>query len=217
MAAARFSMIYTPDEALAHLRRDPALDAAIERLGPFTLDVRPRPPYLALMRSILYQQLAGKAAATIHGRLQVLLGDDEGDPEALLALSDEAIRGAGVSGNKMAALRDLAAHTLEGTVPDLGSLATLDDEAIIERLTRVRGVGRWTVEMLLIFTLGRPDVWPVDDLGVRRGVQIILGLDAEPTPRALPGIGEAWRPYRSVVAWYAWRAADAAKGAKARP
>ncbi len=204
-------MTYDPDVALAALRADARLAPHLDRLGPFTLALRPQPPYLALTRAILYQQLSGKAAATIHGRLQALLGAGESDPAALLALSDEALRGAGVSRGKMAALRDLAARTLAGEVPDRDALLALSDEEIIARLTPVRGVGRWTVEMLLLFNLGRPDVWPVDDLAVRKGVQIMLGLDEAPTARALAPLGEAWRPYRSVVAWYCWRAVEAAR------
>lgn len=203
-------MLYSPAEALAALRQDGRLAPHLDRLGPFRLKVRPQSPYLALTRSILYQQLSGKAAGTIHGRLQALLGDAEGDPAALLALPDGAIRGAGVSANKMAALRDLATRTLAGEIPGRDALLALPDDEIVARLTAVRGVGRWTVEMLLMFNLGRPDVWPVDDLGVRKGVQILLDLDAPPTPKALHALGEPWRPYRSVVAWYGWRAVEAA-------
>ncbi len=204
-------MTYSPDQALAVLRQDARLAPHLERLGPFTLQTRPLSPYLALTRAILYQQLSGKAAGTIHGRLQALLGSGEADPAALLALPDESIRGAGVSGNKMRALRDLAVRTLEGTVPDRDTLVTLSDDEIVARLTQVRGVGRWTVEMLLMFNLGRPDVWPADDLGVRNGVAILLGMDAPPPPRAMPTLAEPWRPYRSVVAWYCWRAVEAAR------
>lgn len=203
-------MTYDPTEALTALREDARLAPHLDRLGPYGLTVRPQAPYLALTRSILYQQLSGKAAATIHGRLQALLGDAEDDPAALLALPDEALRGAGVSRNKIAALRDLATRTLAGEIPDRDALAALPDDEIVARLTPVRGVGRWTVEMMLMFNLGRPDVWPVDDLGVRKGVQILLGLDEMPAPRALHALGEPWRPYRSVVAWYCWRAVESA-------
>lgn len=206
-------MTYDPDDAVATLRQDDRLAPHLERLGPFRLEVRPLSPYRALTRSILYQQLSGKAAATIHGRLQALLGAGEDDPAALLALPDEAIRGAGVSGNKMLALRDLATRTLAGEVPDRDTLVQLSDDEIVARLTQVRGVGRWTVEMLLMFNLGRPDVWPVDDLGVRKGLEILLGLDAAPAPRAMHALAEPWRPYRSVVAWYCWRAVEAARQA----
>ena len=204
-------MTYTPEDALAALRADATLAAHFDRLGPFTLVPRPQPPYLALGRAILYQQLSGKAAATIHGRVQALLGTGEADPAALLALPDEALRGAGVSRSKIAALRDLAARTLDGTVPDRDALLPLSDDEIVARLTQVRGIGQWTVEMMLMFNLGRPDVWPVDDLGVRKGAQILLGLDEVPPPRALQPLADPWRPYRSVVAWYCWRAVEAAR------
>ncbi len=205
-------LTYDPRKALQALGRDPRLAVALPPLGPFTLEIRPQSPYLALVRSILYQQLAGKAAATIHGRVQALLGEREADPAALLALPDEALRGAGVSRNKLAALRDLAVHTQQGSVPrEREALLTISDEDIIRQLTQVRGVGVWTVQMMLMFNLGRPDVWPTGDLGVRRGVQMMLGRDSEPTPRELEALGEPWKPYRSVVAWYAWRAVDAAR------
>ena len=161
------------------------------------------------MHAIIYQQLSGKAAATIHGRLLALFPDGDGlAPQPLLDAPDDLLRGAGLSRAKVAAVRDLAAKTLDGTVPPLDILKTLDDEAIIQRLTAVRGVGRWTAEMLLIFRLGRPDVLPIHDLGVRRGFQRTYGLDVLPPPKALHAHGERWRPYRSVASWYLWRAAD---------
>ena len=199
---------YDSEAALRHLAADPAIARLIERAGPFTLVPRDDSPYVALMRAILYQQLSGKAAATIHRRLLDRLGDGAADPVALLALSEGDVRACGVSRGKLAALRDLAARTLDGTVPTGAELDTLDDEAVIQRLVAVRGIGRWTAEMLLIFTLGRADVWPVDDLGVRRGYQLVHGLPEMLPPRALVALGDPYRPYRSVAAWYCWRATE---------
>ena len=205
---------YDPAAAAAHLAAaDPALGRVVALAGPLPLEVRPGEPYEALFRSILYQQLSGKAAATIHGRLLALLGDRAHDPEALLALPDEAIRGAGVSGPKMAGLRSLAAHTRDGTVPTRVVLDTLPDDEVVARLLHVRGVGRWTVEMLLLFTLGRPDVWPVDDLGVAKGYARVHGLAERPRPKALAALGDPYRPYRSAAAWYLWRATELPEGA----
>lgn len=198
----------TPEQELA--ARDPKLGALIARVGPFTVQpaaiVRPLD---ALARSIAYQQLSGKAAATIFGRVRGLYPRRKWfSPELILATSDEIFRGAGLSRNKTAALKDLAAKTLDGTVPTHRALARLSDEEIISRLTSVRGIGRWTVEMLLLFHLGRLDVWPVDDLGVRKGYARTFGKKVAPTPKELLAIGEKWRPYRSVAAWYFWRALD---------
>ncbi len=200
---------YSAADACAHLAAaDPAMARLIERAGPFTLEPRGDAPYVALLRSILYQQLSGKAAATIHRRLLDALGDGADDPQALLALDAATIRACGVSGGKTAALRDLAARTLDGTVPEGAALDALSDDAVVERLVQVRGVGRWTAEMLLMFSLGRPDVWPVDDLGVRKGYTLAHGLEALPAPRALAALGEPYRPFRSVAAWYCWRATE---------
>ncbi len=168
-----------------------------------------RSPFHSLMRAITYQQLSGKAAATIHGRVVALFPDEtEPHPAALLELPERALRGAGLSRNKLLALRDLAAKTLDGTVPDSKGLRRMPDAEVIERLTAVRGVGRWTVEMLLIFTLGRPDVLPVTDLGVRKGFQHAYGMKRLPAYSTLERAGRNWAPYRSIAAWYLWRAAD---------
>jgi len=171
-------------------------------------------PFDALAESIAYQQLTGKAAATIFGRVRALYPKRKKlDPEQLLATPDETLRAAGLSRAKTAALKDLAAKTIDGTVPSGRVLFRMSDDEIIARLTQVRGIGRWTVEMLLLFDLGRPDVWPVDDYGVRKGFAKAFGRRKLPTPKELMKFGEKWRPYRSVAAWYFWRALDAPKKA----
>jgi len=169
-------------------------------------------PFDALAESIAYQQLSGKAAATIFGRVRALYPKRKWlDPEQLLATPDETLRAAGLSRAKTAALKDLAAKTIDGTVPAGRALIRMTDDEIIARLTAVRGIGRWTVEMLLLFDLGRPDVWPVDDYGVRKGFAKTFGRRKLPTPKQLMKFGEKWRPYRSVAAWYFWRALDTAE------
>jgi DNA-3-methyladenine glycosylase II len=169
-------------------------------------------PFDALAESIAYQQLSGKAAATIFGRVRALYPKKKWlDPELLLATPDETLRAAGLSRAKTAALKDLAAKTIDGTVPSGRALIRMTDDEIIMRLTTVRGIGRWTVEMLLLFDLGRPDVWPVDDYGVRKGFAKTFGRRKLPTPKQLMKFGEKWRPYRSVAAWYFWRALDTAE------
>jgi DNA-3-methyladenine glycosylase II len=166
-------------------------------------------PFDALAESIAYQQLSGKAAATIFGRVRALYPKKKRlDPEKILATPDESFRAAGLSRSKIAALKDLAAKTIDGTVPSGRELVRMSDEEIIARLTTVRGIGRWTVEMLLLFDLGRPDVWPVDDYGVRKGFAKTFGRRKLPTPKQLVKFGEKWRPYRSIAAWYFWRALD---------
>ncbi|HSR24014.1 MAG TPA: DNA-3-methyladenine glycosylase 2 family protein, partial [Candidatus Eisenbacteria bacterium] len=184
--------------------RDPAMGRVIAAVGPPLL----RPPmesaFAALVRSITFQQLAGRAAAAIHARLVSALGDG-GTPEAVLALPEPAFRAAGLSGAKTASIRDLAAKVVDGTVP-LQAIEALSDDEVIERLSRVRGIGRWTAEMFLIFHLRRPDVWPVDDLGVRKGYALAHGLAVPPKPRELMVLGERYRPHRTVAAWYCWRA-----------
>jgi DNA-3-methyladenine glycosylase II len=169
-------------------------------------------PFDALAESIAYQQLSGKAAATIFGRVRALYPKRKWlDPEQLLATPDERLRAAGLSRAKTAALKDLAAKTIDGTVPSGRALLRMSDDEVIARLTQVRGIGRWTVEMLLLFDLGRPDVWPVDDYGVRKGFAKTFARRKLPTPKQLMKIGEKWRPYRSVAAWYFWRALDQAE------
>jgi DNA-3-methyladenine glycosylase II len=166
-------------------------------------------PFDALAESIAYQQLSGKAAATIFGRVRALYPRRKWlDPEEIVGTPDETLRAAGLSRAKTAALKDLAAKTIDGTVPNGRALIRMSDDEIIARLTAVRGIGRWTVEMLLLFDLGRPDVWPVDDYGVRKGFAKTFRRRKLPTPQQLMKLGEKWRPYRSVAAWYFWRALD---------
>ena len=190
---------------------DPRLAALIARSRRY--EIKPAVlirPFDALAESIAYQQLSGKAAATIFGRVRALYPKRKWlDPEKLLATPDEKLRAAGLSRAKTAALKDLAAKTIDGTVPSGRALIRMSDDEIIARLTTVRGIGRWTVEMLLLFDLGRPDLWPVDDYGVRKGFAKIFGKRKLPTPKQLMKIGEKWRQYRSVAAWYFWRALDA--------
>jgi 3-methyladenine DNA glycosylase/8-oxoguanine DNA glycosylase len=166
-------------------------------------------PFDALAESIAYQQLSGKAAAKIFSRVRALYPKRKWlDPEKLLATPDEMLRAAGLSRAKTAALKDLATKTIDGTVPSGRALIRMTDDEIVARLTTVRGIGRWTVEMFLLFDLGRPDVWPVDDYGVRKGFAKTFGRRKLPTPKQLMKFGEKWRPHRSVAAWYFWRALD---------
>ena len=167
-------------------------------------------PFDALAESIAYQQLNGKAAATIWSRVRALYPRRKYlNPKLVLATPDAQLRAAGLSRNKIAALKDLAAKTIDGTVPSGRALSRMGDDEIIARLITVRGIGRWTVEMLLLFDLGRPDVWPVDDYGVRKGFAKTFRRRKLPTPKQLTKFGEQWRPYRSIAAWYFWRALDA--------
>jgi len=208
-------------DALRHLRRDPALAALIRHVGPCGLAMeRGVAPYHALMRAIAHQQLHARAAEAMLRRLAAHSPDHPSgipEPAHVLALPDGALRGCGFSGTKAAALRDICANALAGNVPTRRAAMRLSDAALIERLTAIRGVGRWTVEMLLIFTLGRPDVLPVDDYGVREGYRWLHGLEKQPTPKALAAIGEAWSPFRSYAAWYLWRGAEAAKRGEESP
>lgn len=202
---------YDVEHAAKHLRKShAAMRRLVDRVGPMTLRREAgASPYAALGRSIIYQQLAGAAAATIYGRVCALgEGGRFPEPGEVLGLPEPRLRAAGLSAGKLAALKDLAQKTLEGTVPSPRALARMDDAAIVERLTQVRGVGRWTVEMLLIFRLGRPDVWPVGDFAVRKAYAQLVGLDEHPTPRELDTHGEAFAPYRSAAAWYLWRSLD---------
>ncbi|CAH2599735.1 DNA-3-methyladenine glycosylase 2 family protein [Rhodovastum atsumiense] len=201
--------------ATQHLRScDPAMAGLIERVGRCRLTVQRRQePYEALVRAIAFQQLHGMAARSILARFVALYPDMPfPTPAMVLATSEATLRGVGFSAAKIAAIRDIAAKAEAGVVPNRRSAVRLSDAALIERLTTIRGVGRWTVEMLLIFTLGRPDVLPVDDYGVRDGYRVLHGLAEAPKPKALAAIGESWAPFRSFAAWYLWRASDAAKG-----
>jgi 3-methyladenine DNA glycosylase/8-oxoguanine DNA glycosylase len=202
---------YDPDVACKHLCDiDPSMDSLIRRVGAFTM--RPVPAhslFQVLVRSIVYQQLTGKAAATILGRVVALFAPKRfPSPEDLLEIPSERLRAAGLSSAKTAALKDLAARRLDGTVPSLARVRLMEDEEIIERLTAVRGIGRWTVEMLLIFKLGRPDVLPLGDLGVRKGFALTFGKRKLPEPGTMSRRAERWRPYRSVASWYLWRALE---------
>ena len=187
----------------------------ISEVGPFTLKPRVRrSPFESLARAIAYQQLHDKAAESILRRFVTLCPSQRfPTPSELLAIAPHAIRRAGFSQAKVAALRDLAEKTLDGTVPTTRVVRTLDNDAIMERLTEVRGIGRWTVEMLLIFQLGRPDVLPVDDFGIRNGFRIAYGLRKTPTPKEVLRYGERWKPHRTAAAWYLWRIADRTKQA----
>lgn len=205
-------------KALQHLGADEHFAALIRSVGPPRLQIqRQRSPYEALVRAIAHQQLHGRAAEAILARFAALFpGEAFPEPQVVLATADEALRGCGFSGSKIAAIRDICAKALDGTIPSRRQSARLDDDALIERLTRIRGVGRWTVEMLLIFTLGRPDVLPVDDFGVREGYRVLHGLDAQPKPKALAEIGLAWAPYRSFATWYLYRAAEQGRAQTSR-
>ena len=201
---------YDPQEAVAHLAKaDAKLARLMKRAGPFRLEIRAmHNPFEALSRNIIFQQLHGKAAESIHRRVLLLFGKTRLDPQDVIDAPAESLRGAGLSAAKTAAIRDLAAKTLDGTVPTLRRLRRMPDEEIIERLTEVRGIGRWTVEMLLMFRLGRPDVLPVGDYAVRKGFALWYELKEMPKPKELMEYGERWRPFRSVASWYMWRALE---------
>ena len=200
-------------QACEHLGRDPVMRGIIARHGPCDLTPRRRSPYETLTRAIAHQQLNGRAAETILGRFVALFPKNGRfpSPEAVLAVRPSALRRVGFSAAKVLAIRDIARHARAGTVPTTRGCARLTDDELIERLVQIRGVGRWTVEMLLIFTLGRPDVLPVDDFGVREGYRLAYGLRTQPTPKELRAYGERWQPYRSVAARYLWMVANAEK------
>ena len=204
-------LAFDPDAACAHLSQaDPELGRLIAQAGEFTM--RPPPAlslFSALVRSIAHQQLTGKAAETILGRVNRLFAPRRfPTPRDLLEVSPEQLREAGLSAAKTAALRDLAAKTLDGTVPPLARIRRMDDEEVIAALTQIRGIGRWTVEMLLMFKLGRPDVFPTSDLGIRKGFAVTFRKRKLPEAAAMNRRGERWRPYRSVASWYLWRALE---------
>jgi DNA-3-methyladenine glycosylase II len=209
MAKARIS--YT-EAANILAERDPVIADLLERTGPPRLSRFPDTPFAALVRAIVYQQLAGAAAHAIHGRLVAAL-DGAVEPAAVAALSDETLRAVGMSRSKVLSLRDLATKVLDGSVKVAPrSLARQNDEDIITALSAVRGIGRWTSEMFLLFQLRRMDIWPTGDLGVRRGYGLAWGVPM-PTAGELEPLGEPFRPYRSVAAWYCWRAAELYAGA----
>ncbi|MFD0726673.1 DNA-3-methyladenine glycosylase family protein [Lysobacter brunescens] len=214
----RFARGFDTREAHDHLaRRDRRLATWMKRIGPIAPDPRWKKsfdPVDALARAILYQQLSGKAAATIVARVESAIGSDRFHHDTLARCDDATIRACGVSGNKLLALRDLALRESRGEIPDLRRMATMDNEAIIAALTPVRGIGRWTVEMMLMFRLGRPDVLPIDDLGIRKGAQRVDKAEAMLSPKALAERGERWGPYRTYASFHLWRIADFAEQAK---
>lgn len=192
--------------AVAHLRRaDPVMRHVIEQVGPCRFRVLDQGTHFEfLARAIIGQQLSGRAAATIYSRVRALAGNGPLRPQLLLTLPDEELRAAGLSRQKLAAVRDLAAHAIDGRLL-VERLHRLDDDEIFARLVQVRGIGTWTVQMFLMFRLGRPDVLPTSDLGVRKGVQRAYRLRATPPPRRVEQIGRHWAPYRSFASWYLWR------------
>jgi DNA-3-methyladenine glycosylase II len=205
------------NDAYRHLARDPVMRRVIARHGPCD-DFTPRKlsPYESLLRAIAHQQLHGKAAESILARFKALSGNGRvPSPEAVLAMRITTMRRCGFSQAKARAIRDIARHTVKGVVPTKRACARLSDDALIERLTVIWGVGRWTVEMLLISTLGRLDVLPVDDFGVREGYRLAYGGRKQPTPKDLRAYGERWAPYRTVAALYLWRVANEGKKQKA--
>jgi 3-methyladenine DNA glycosylase/8-oxoguanine DNA glycosylase len=189
---------------------DPVLARVIDAVGPFRMEFKKAPGLFgALAESIVYQQLTGKAAATIFGRVRALCPGPTA--ERLLSVSDAKLRGAGLSRAKLLSLRDLARKTGDGTIPTLAQVQRMDDAAIVECLTEVRGIGRWTAEMLLIFFLGRPDVLPVDDYGIRKGFAVAFRKRDLPERAEIEKRGARWAPYRTVASWYLWRAAESAR------
>jgi 3-methyladenine DNA glycosylase/8-oxoguanine DNA glycosylase len=202
---------FDPVEAVAHLRAsDAVLGALIDRVGPLALELKSAHSlFEAMLRSIVYQQLHAKAASTILGRVLVELARHGGaKPEALARVSDAALRRAGLSANKLLAVRDLAAKCIEDTVPTLKEARKLGDDELVARLTTVRGIGPWTVHMLLIFYLGRPDVMPTSDFAIRAGFKKLYKKRKDPTPEAILKHARRWQPYRSVASWYLWRSLD---------
>jgi 3-methyladenine DNA glycosylase/8-oxoguanine DNA glycosylase len=210
---------YDPIAAVEHLRAaDAPLARWIDTVGPCGIRIDRAPSlFVALAEAIVYQQLTAKAAATIFARVQSIFprGHEGPTAEQILRCPEASLRAAGLSGSKLLSLRDLARRTGDGLLPTLAELHGMDNEAIIERLTEVRGIGRWTVEMLLMFRLGRPDVLPVDDYGIRKGFAVVFKKRDLPTRDAVSSRGARWTPYRSVASWYLWRAADRARKAQA--
>jgi DNA-3-methyladenine glycosylase II len=199
--------------AIRHLSTvDPVMAALIRRVGACGLAVRNQQPFETLIRAIAHQQIHGRAAEAILGRFLALFpGQRFPTPADVVAMDPRKMRRAGFSRGKIRAIKDIARKAHAGFVPTRRACHRLTDEALVERLTELHGVGQWTVEMLLMFTLGRPDVLPVDDFGVREGFRIAYGRRAQPTPKQLRRHGERWRPYRSVAAWYLWRAVERAQ------
>ena len=203
---------FEPTIAIEHLRATDALLArVIDAIGPFRLQLIAAPSiFAALSQAIVYQQLTGKAAATIFARFCALFPGAEPTPDQVLAASEDELRGAGLSRSKLLSLRDLAGKTVSGEIPTLAEIRHMEDDAIVERLISVRGIGRWTVEMLLIFRLGRPDVLPADDYGIRKGFARAYTQGELPARKDVETYGVRWKPYRTVASWYLWRLAEQA-------
>jgi 3-methyladenine DNA glycosylase/8-oxoguanine DNA glycosylase len=203
---------FEPATAVEHLRAsDASLARVIDSVGPFRLQlIGASSIFGALAQAIVYQQLNGKAAAAIFARFCALFPGTDPTAELVLAISEEELRGAGLSRSKLLSLRDLAGKTVSGEIPTLAEIRLMEDDAIIERLTSVRGIGRWTVEMLLIFRLGRPDVLPADDYGIRKGFARAYTQGELPARKDVEAYGARWKPYRTVASWYLWRLAEQA-------
>jgi 3-methyladenine DNA glycosylase/8-oxoguanine DNA glycosylase len=201
-------------KALRHLKKsDPVLRRVIERVGPCALRAHDQDTFEALAQSIVYQQLNGKAAATIHARVMKVLGG-KATPKRLQAASDADLRAAGLSANKLRAMRDLAEKCLSGAAPPRKALEPLTDAEIVDKLVEVRGIGEWTVQMFLMFRLGRPDVLPTGDYGIRKAFGLLYRKNGKlPPPTAVAEHGKRWAPYRTVASWYLWRTLDSAGGA----
>lgn len=198
-------------------RSDRLLARVIRRIGSFpTAKRKPQHPFASLLQAIVYQQLAGKAAEAIFSRVKALGASGFPTPEEILLLDETQLRGAGLSRQKIAAVKDLAAKTLDGTVPTLAKIRRMSEEEIHERLTKVHGIGEWSVQMFLMFRLGRPDILPIRDYGIQKGFQRVYGHRKVPKPHVILKHGERWRPYRSIACWYLWRALEE-KGAKPKP
>jgi len=203
----RHALAYDADSARAHLvKADPVMRDIIKRVGPLAIEARGQ-PYEALLRSVLYQQLAGAAAAAIERRFLAIFDDRIPTPGQLADVSDEALRAAGVSRQKASYMRSIAEHFASGRLEDR-KLRRASDDDVIAAVTDIKGIGRWTADMLLMFCLGRPDVLPVGDLGVRNSMQAAYGLDEPPDADTMARIAECWRPYRSAGTWYLWRRGD---------
>jgi len=196
-------------KAIHHLKAsDPVMAGIIEQVGPYRVQYS-EPTFHTLAEAILYQQLNGKAAATIFARVKALgTNGNAPTPQEMLRIRKPALRRAGLSGAKILAMKDLAKKTIEAVVPTLEQAQQMSDEELVERLVSVRGIGAWTVEMFLIFRLGRPDVLPIHDYGVQKGFALTYGKKEIPKPRELAAFGERWRPYRTVASWYMWRAVE---------
>ena len=203
-------LTYDSQKAMRVLcKKDRTLGELIQRAGPINIEFPKRlNPFDALLRSIIYQQLSGKAAAAIHKRVRALFSGGNINPNQVLAMDDQVLRNAGMSRAKVAAVNDLAQKTIDGVIPSGSRLREMSDADIVENLTQVRGIGEWTVQMLLMFHLGRPDVLPTKDLGVRKGFMLTYGLDELPAEKEMMVYCERWRPYRSVGSWYMWRALE---------